>query len=236
MLQDNLAKVVLSYTGDWKKDEFLARVTAMFEHHAVPVRDSFKQLEGTRVVVGFVHATPDVRPADEEGKKYRVIATNVLMDTADSSTWEIKEGASGKYLVRNGMEDLSELAKGLSAHRADLPRVRNIAVSAGVAPQEFVAYVDGDEGEMAYGFAVARDNESNKIAVICSATNEVKEISEKLVVHATHLEGEEHKMANMELAANSDKGTMEAYYRKLYGYAPEYVNEIIKMINEHAFA
>jgi hypothetical protein len=234
MINDNLARIVVSYTGDWPKEEFLQQITAMFDSHAVPVRDSFKKLTDN-AVVGFVFATPDVRPfEDDEVKKYRVVAGNILMDQEDSTTWELKQGASGKYLCRHGSEDLSVLAQGMARKLPTRPRMGNIALTAGVAVKEFIAYVDPDEGEVQYGYAVERDNDT--IAVLSATTQQTVEISEKLVVHATHLMGQDEKMNNMELAGNSDKTSMEQYYRKLYSYAPEYVSEIIKMINEHAFA
>jgi hypothetical protein len=237
MVRDNLARVVIAKTGDWTKDEFLQQVTSMFNSLAIPVRDSFKELAGSNTVVGFVYSTPDIRTFETEDEgKYRALASNILMDTEDRTTWELKEGASGKYLCRHGMEDLSELAQGICTRRGNSPRLSSIAISAGVAPQEFVAWVDSDEGEVSYGYAVERDEDSGKLSVLSSTTNEVKEISEDLVVHAVHLNGEDQKMANMTLAANSDKGNMTEYYKKLFSYAPEYVAEIIKMINQHSFA
>ncbi len=236
LVNDNLARVVLAYTGDWTKDEFLQKVTAMFDSHAVPVRDSFKRLTDNSVV-GFVFSQPDIRTFDKEDEnKYRPVTANVLMDRDDESTWELKEGASGKYLCRHGMEDLSELAKGMYNKRVGYPTIRQLASEGDVAPQEFVAYVDPDEGEVSYGYAIERDKDAGTVAVLSYTTQEVQEVSDKLIIHATNLMGEDQKMANLELAANSDKSAMEQYYKKLFNYAPDYIAEIMKMINQHAFA
>ena len=234
LINDNLARVVFAFTGDWTKEQFLQKVTAMFDSHAVPVRDSFKKLTDN-AVVGFVFAQPDVRTFDKEDEnKYRPITANVLMDTEDKSTWELKEGASGKYLCRHGMEDLSELARGLYNKRVGYPTIRQLASEGDVAPQEFVAFVDPDEGEVSYGYALERSE--GKVSVLSAVTQQVQEVDEKLIIHATNLMGEDQKMANLELAANSDKSAMEQYYRKLYNYAPEYIAEIMKMISQHSFA
>jgi hypothetical protein len=158
------------------------------------------------------------------------------MDTADETTWELKEGASGKYLCRHGMEDLSKLAKGIYHKRSNYPCVANLAISAGVAPKEFAAWVDPDEGEVSYGYVVERDDEARTLTVLSNASSETKEIPESLIVHAVNLMGEDEKMANIALAANSDKTAVEKYYRQLFSYAPDYVAEIIKMVNDHSFA
>lgn len=235
MASDGLARVIVSYTGDLKGEDFRLALSKKFSGLGMPIRHSFKQLTANSVV-GWVSANREVREYDEpqEKGKYRLIASNILMDRDDQTTWELKETESGgKYLSRQGIEDLSELAGSLVIHKTGVPRIAAMA-SIETAETEFVAFVNQEEGEVDYGYVIGKTEKGNKI-VLSAITDTEVEVEAKYVVTAIDMEKADQKVWGKELAA-SDKNAMVEYYKQAYGYAPEYVQEIIQMINQHSYA
>ncbi len=234
MVTDTIARVVVAYTGDDKGDVFLANLTKLMNGLAQPVRNSFRRLTPNSVV-GFVAANRETRVYDQDQdlNKYRAVTANILMDRDDSSMWEMKEGAAGTYLCRQGVEDLSELTASLVSRRTGVPRLSAVAMAT-VAPKELVAYVDPQSHEIDYGLVVS--SADGKVTLVSAATQEPVEANAKLVVHAAYLDDAEQKCLGIETADAGDKSKMVEYYRKAYPYAPEYVSALIEMINKHAFA
>jgi len=68
--------------------------------------------------------------------------------------------------------------------------------------------------------------------------DETVEIQMAQLVEVINLDGEDAKAAGTVMAAEvaADKNAMTEYYRKMFSYAPDYVQKIIDMINSHAFA
>src|SRR5690606_20902696 len=107
MVTPSLAKVVVTLTGNIPtKEEVRAEMAGLFKDLASPVLNSFREIENTgpiRTIVGFVKTCAAVK--DIDGKPVegmRVVASNILMDEQDKSLWEIRNGATGKYLVLQG--------------------------------------------------------------------------------------------------------------------------------------
>lgn len=235
MINEKTAKVVIATTGQFSKDSFLQTVATMFDGLATPVRNSFKKITD-HAVVGFVTSVREIRDYNESNDtlRYRAIASNILMDKDDESTWELREGASGKYLARQGVEDLSELANRAYTRKVGVPSLASIAV-ASVTPQEFVAYVDSTEGDMDYGFVVSRSD--NELQVMASSSEELTTISYDQVVHAAHLDADElPTVKGKVLAAADDKAAMIDYYKQVYAFDPSYVQLIIEQIESMNYA
>jgi hypothetical protein len=237
MCGDGLARVVLSFTGDLRGDDFRYGVSKLFGEQACAVKDSFRQLTANSVV-GYVSANRQVREYDapKDSGRYRALASNILMDRDDQTTWKLTETESGsKYLCRHGIEDLSELAQEVATRRTGVPRISAIA-SAEVATKEFVAFVNS-EREMDYGYAVGESD--GKLCILSAATQEEVLVDPKVIVAALNLMGSDDKEMGREMAMDQysqDKSGMISYYKQAYNYAPDYVQKIIEMINQHAFA
>lgn len=237
MLSDKVARVVLSTSGSMDKDQILSKISTMFGGLATPVRNSFRKLTDNSLV-GFLVAAKEVRPFDPvtEGQKYRALASNILMSKDDQTTWELKEGASGKYLCRQGVEDLSELTAAVRSHRVGIPTLANIEVST-ISPQEFVGFVGADSGDMDYGFVVARTE--NDIEVLSLNTKSSVVTSKTSVVQAIHFDGDElPEMKDAAIAKLSPESvdSLKSYYTKLYAYAPDYLAKVIDVIEQQAAA
>lgn len=235
MLDERTVRVILSTSGAFDRESLQAKTAELFKGLATPVRNSFRRLTDNSVV-GFVVGVRTVRDYDAavDGTKYRAIASNILMDKGDSSTWELREGASGDYLCRTGIEDLSELAQTIYVRRVGVPALASVAVAA-VQPKEFAAFVDVEAGEMDYGFVTASDGDT--LSVVSSTSRKVCTVPTACVVQAAHMADDEQPVvAGIEAAALNDAQTMIDYYTKAYGYAPEYLAKVIEIINQHAAA
>jgi hypothetical protein len=246
MVSPTLARVVLSYTGEMPADSSTVhnQIANLFQGEASAVVGSFSQLTkhgDLKSLIGFVKASREVIPYEDaavtagaEGK-YKAMASNLLMDKSDESMWEIRSGATGKYLAKQAHSDLSELVHMATANVHGLPRFTQIA-SVPVATTEFASFVDVESEDVMSGFVVA--STENLIKVFCFETQSVVEAGYDQLVEVVELDAQEAKIKDMEMTKEvaSDESTMIEYYRKAYSYAPEYVNLIIDMIRQHRFA
>lgn len=233
MVNDEVARVVVSYTGNPTPAELFHSMSGMFKGLASPVRNSFRKLTESSAV-GFVCSNREVRQYDAaDSTKYRVLASNMLMDNDDESLWSLHEGASGAYLTRKGNEDLSELVHASMHRRSGTPMLSSV-LSAVVADREFVAFVNPVTASMDYGYVVDRGDES--LAVLSVESKEVAKVDPQLVVHSAALMGSDEEVYGHRLVAAADKQSMVDYYTKAYGHAPEYLAKLIDLINQHAFA
>jgi hypothetical protein len=233
-----LAKVVVSVVGKYSRDELSQAIAGLFDNQASVVANSFRSVGDTKDMVGFVTAhreTVDYEEATRD-RKFRAVASNMLMDETDQTMWELKEGASGKYMVRNGIEDLSELAT-----RAVMRRPGSVTMAAlafrSAAPREIAAFVDPKDCTIDYGFIIGSNDSKRTIQVLSYTSREVQEIASDLAVDIQQLEPHEVTASGMpELSASADRQTMVDYYKKAYGFNPDYVQMLIDMIDQHSVA
>lgn len=235
-----LAKVVLNMAGHPDSPiEIRAAIAKLFKGQASAVEGSFRwatRQGDIKTAVGFVKANVDVREFDEkaEAGKYRVMSANLLMDNEDRSLWEVREGAQAKYLARQGNEDLTALVHMATARVSGSPRLVQVA-SGQPATKDFVAFVDVSTEEVRYGFAVTSAFEG-KVTVIATDDESPVEVAEANIIDVFELDQEEHARLSATAANGLSKEAMIEYYKKAYSYSPEYIQEIIKMIDQHAFA
>lgn len=239
MVTPTLARVMLTYTGEvpMQHEEIRAQVAKLFDGLASPVAESFRKVTHG-VIAGFVKTAREVREFDANlvtAGKMKEMASNLLMDKTDESLWEKKSGASGDYIVRQGNDDLSKLVH-LAHHRQmGQPTFAHLA-SMPAEQKEFAAFVSSDSEEVEHGYVVASAN--GKMTVVPYGSDEPVEVQVAQLVEVINLDGEDSKKLGTQMAAEvaSDKSAMVEYYRKAYSYAPDYVQMIIDMINQHAFA
>lgn len=238
MITPSLAHVVVTYTGNAPtQEEIRAGMAKMLNGQAVPVAQSFRKVTDG-VVAGFVKAGREVREYDEQlvtAGKMKVMASNLLMDTEDQALYEVKESASGKYMVRQGNDDLSALVHLACRMQVGQPTFAHIA-SVPVEPREFAAYVSPDTEEVEHGYVIA--SAEGKMTVLPCGSDTPTEITSAHLVEVVNLDGEDVKAFGKEMAAGvaGDKAAMIEYYKALYGYDPAYLAQVIQCINMHAFA
>lgn len=241
MVSPTLARVVLNMSGvpETALDMRVA-VAKLFKNQASAVEGSFRWADRNgdiKSVVGYVRCNNDVREFDQktEGDKYRVMSSNLLMDKEDKTLWQVRSGAGeSKYLARDGNEDLSDLVHLATDYKSMSPRLAQMA-SAAPASRDFVAFVDRVTEEVRYGFAIGA-SANNVLTVLATDSDDPVDVPESDVVEVNELDAEEHASVSTAAADGLSKEAMIEYYRKAYSYSPEYIAEIIKTIEQHAFA
>lgn len=243
-LSDSVARVTVSCSRNLTGEDLAAKVSASLGEGVAPIRNSFRFLNDDRTfAVGYValcRATRVVEDATKISASYRVLANNLFLDEADKSMWELKDGVAGKYMVRTNEEDLTEL---LSMVRASpmggTPRMSRISAAA-AEMHELVAFVTLDSWvpDVDYGFCVGT-NADGSYDVLSYTTQQVTNVKAEAAVGTYALDGEQFdafkgSKASLKVSAGFDKGPVIEYYKKAYGYAPEYLALKIKMIEQQA--
>ena len=225
-----LAKVVISYTGDVSADYIHETLAKRMDYQATPVKASFKRIR-PGVAVGFIRANRAVRSVtkNEISAGYRVMSSNSLMDNEDKSLWEVKDGAAGKYLARHGQEDLTALVQASVQRRTDVPSLRHITI-AKASKSELVAFVD-DEGDMDYGFAVATNDEAVKVLSFVRRIPVTASYDQVVSISPVAIPKNIADVVTASLTPEEKKQSID-YYKRLYGYSPEYVRLVIDQINQ----
>lgn len=241
MVGDRVAKVIVNVGAANLRNMASVHdaIVAKFDGNAAPVADSFTWLIPGQSMIGFVASTRVTREVDDADIKagYRVLSTNLYMDASDESLWEMKDGAGGRYLARQGHDDLSSLIEATrSSPRGSTPRMASV-MAASAQPKEFVAFVyDAGYGipSVEYGFCLAR--KAGTIEVICQSNGEKVTASEDTIVssHQVSLKEAQQRInaAKKITAAATAAMSIEEYYRTAYSYAPEYVAKIMQQIAE----
>lgn len=239
LLSPKVARVIANSVGNMSKAEFGDRLSAIFENRATAVRSSFRWLAEGTSAIGFVHLQQPVRAFDQKNvtAKYQRINANLFMDKADESVWEVKPGSGGSYLSRTGEDNLAELIEASRiSPRGSTPRMNSV-VSASARAREFVAFVDVTAGVVDYGFCLESANGDH--VVLSSTTTQTVNVSAASVVGVYDINIPPHvhnAIKGTKVQAATDKATMIDYYRRAYGYAPEYLEEIIKQIEAMSVA
>jgi len=224
------------------REELAAAITRATEGKFTPVLGSFRSIPGARVpaMVGFVTSNKEVITSDEPRyKTLRPITASSMLDAADQSLWDVRQGEDGKpYVIRALDEDMTTLLASYSVRDIAAPSLREMASI--TQPENFVSYVDLSLGELKHGFVVAT-LEDGQLSVLATDAETAAVIPESCVVEVALL-GDQTK----EIAADvsiDDKNfdskspaSMVEFYKALYGYAPGYVKSIEDQINSHATA
>lgn len=225
-----LAKVIISYTGQVDREYIRKTLTDKLSGAATPVVSSFKEVK-PGVAVGFIKATKDIRSVSDKQitAGYRAMGGNVLMDKSDNTLWDVKNGAAGKYLVRQEQEDLTALVMAAAHRRADVPRLSQITVAAAAA-KELVAFVDAD-GDVDCGFAMKGNDSAVKVMSFNRRIPVTVDYDTVVSISKLQIPREIHNqvIASMTPAEKSDA---KAYWEKLFFWAPDYLRRIKDYVDE----
>lgn len=240
MVNDKLAKIVISYSGKVGPADISRAVSNQLKGLGSIVESSFRPLEISglgKMAIGFVKANREVRmPTDAELKaNYRILSSNILRSNEDRSLWELKKGKNTTYLARHGNDDLSDLV-GLCTAKAHPTSCVTLAVQASIKPEnyDFVSFVN-EFGELDYGFVV---NASAKQAKVVAYSNrDVKLVDAGAIVDSLEVKIDPltAKAVKERVLADTKDGStadMVDYYRELFSYDEEYMNEFIKDVKE----
>ncbi len=246
LVNSRVASIIVATTGPVNSAELRSAVQARLSDAVSPIAGSFRWLDADRTAAhGFVaRVNPcvmlDGKTPVESG--FRMVASNMYLSEADQSTWDLKSGGAGQYMVRHGEDDLGELLEASRAgSRSGAPRMAAIA-SAVAQPTEFVAFVNSmgtAAPSMDYGFCVGV--EGDKYRLVCSTYDKPITVRANEVVSVHTLDNKEiaalyasGSSKNKIAASAYDKAGSAEYYKKLYSYAPDYLKLVLKEIDEMA--
>lgn len=231
ILDDAVARVLCAFNREVDSNEARLAIAHSFNNQVSVIDNSFRLIPGCNknrpIMAGFVRTNRMVRDyKDESG--YKVMATNILMDTKDESLWQLSTSPAGdKYLTRKDSEDLSELLA--------MARVRDVSVTtlkelADVATLgEYVSFVDTASQEVRYGYSVKAGVDST--IILPRDSKELISIANVLIVEIANLNGSDQ----IEEVSNTDK-ELKDYYKELYSYAPDYYKQVEEIIKSRATA
>lgn len=242
MVTPNLAKVTVSFQEGASRQDIAASLTHALNGAGSAVEGSFRAV-GKTSAIGFVSASKETRPVDtpaEIARNYRILAGNMYLDNKDKSLWELKEGASGKYLARNGVDNLESLIQASRVSpTGSMPRLSRI-VSAQVTKHEFVAFIKQSDWstDVSYGFCLA--NTGDSLTIVTEDSKET--VSADRVVASYTFEDKKPKNVKSSVF-DQPINTMKEYYKLAYGgqdgsagdqAQQDYVAAIIDQIDQMA--
>lgn len=248
---DKALRVVASFNREPSKLE-VAEVLSdrIFGKRAAIVPMSFRRRDhgtGSRVVLsGFMKSAQAVREAAEKDKLKEVASgSNTYMDETDNSIWKLDK--DNDRLVSMMGEDLSEVLETASEHVSPGVLRQPVLALAGVADKidgpdntQYIAYLNPelDEPAVSFGARVGED------AVLDRATGSVVEIAQNLVIESHNMRGRDKMLAygddtmkepKPDSMSAYKKDEMVEYYRQVYGYNPQWLDQFEKVINQGAW-
>lgn len=235
-----VAKVIATFVGRMPAQDALDRITAVLGNRARPIQASFRWLEEHRAAIGFVTVSKAVKEFNSSVEaKMQKMNANLFLDQKDESLWKLEQGSGGKYLTRQGTDNLAELLEASRiSPRGGTPRMSSI-LSASVRTSQFAAFVPEDGQMMDYGFCVGVGEGAYKVQSY--TTGQTAVVSQDAVVGVYTVDLPPHITANLGAAptpkgikASADTDAQSEYYRKAYAYAPAYVDLLIKQVEQMA--
>ena len=239
---DKLARVILAHVsidGKMSPQRISAAIAEKFDNMVAPVERSFVAIDD-KTMVGYVRANVAIVPVTEKELKegYRVMGsaeTNVVMSNKDRSLWNVRRGTAGTILSRQSKADMAEVIAS-KIEPSSSPLRFNVMASAMPEKREFASFVT-DNGEIDHGFCV-RVNASRGVAEIMSMSTKQPVLVEaqRFVSRAeVKIPKSAHRVAAAKIAENAGDvpvNNIRAYYDAVYAYAPDYLAEVQKTIDD----
>jgi hypothetical protein len=244
VVNPRVAQVLVNVSAAADSESIAASITKQLKETAAPIQGSFRWLQRGASMIGYVATFNGTRVLD--GKQsleagYRCIASNLYLDNQDKTLWELKSGASGQYLSRQGRDDLSELIEAARVSpRGSMPRMHAI-VNASAAPKTLVAFVNSiglGNPSIDYGFCLGQTTDGRTVIAARDYSAPVA-VTASEIVGVYNVDGREvHKLVTAALKETAAGKVPTAdsieYYKKLYSYAPDYLKKVIKEVEEQA--
>lgn len=244
-LSDSVLRTVLSFNRQPSRVEVETALATVFGGSCEIIPGSFRlALDKRRVssrptVCGYVKPKQATLPADAVARMEEK-ASNTYMDDEDHAWWLDEERGE---LIKLAQEDLSDILDAATAHlsprgqgsRRPLEMLASVQDEVvGSANTEYLAFVDPEKAELAFGVRVGDDH------VLERESGEVVEITQDLVVASETFKG----MDRVETAAgemdvkepvDTEMNSLSDYYRKIYGYNSSFFDRWDEIIKGRAY-
>lgn len=255
-----LAKVTCSFSKDHlEQEQAYVAVQAALGKGLMPIKASFRWLDESRrdSAIGFVYQPNHVEfiAGDAVPAHYRQIAGNIYMDENDKSMWDMKQGAGGKYLSRQGVENLSAMLETARVSpRGSQPRMSKV-LSAAVGPRELVAFVDIGRRSASMDYGVVLSTGDKSTLVLSHTQVEPVTVSNDLIVASYQINSKEvpalpkervdaFKKMKAQSASHVERQraagvydphlTPQEYWTLQYSYNQAYLDKVLKQVEEMA--
>lgn len=201
-------------------------VSDALKHEASTIPNSFRALPHENAYIGYVVPNNKIRDYTEQNlSKMQVLCSNMLMDKTDESIWVVNSSSNGKYLCRQTEEDLSELIQLAKVRIPSVPTCEKVMANVGRTTMEYAAFVDPHKQSVRFGFVTAANE--NEVSILARDSGRVLTVDKQLIIESADLtdQFEEVAYTNQELTD---------YYKKVYGFDPDYFNDLDEIINQRA--
>lgn len=242
MVTPKVAKVIISYSGKVTPDYIASEISKSLNGLGSVVESSFHPIEvdgytSTNLAVGYVRTNREVRmPTKQEMQaSYKVLSSNILMSNEDRSLWEVKKGKNTTYLARHGTDDLSGLLD-LCTAKVSVMSSETHALQASVMPQKYdvITFVN-EMGDCDFGFVLAANDVQTKVVAYSTKSARVIPNASVMTSCECKIDPLLAKAVKRRVMANTQDGStadMEAYYRELFSYDPQYMQEFLDAVKE----
>lgn len=256
LVSPTVAKVIVAHTFDGGVNQNRDALASVLGESASLIPNSFRAINTDNphahrlLSVGFVSAnTLSEELTETRASALKEIAKNVLMDDHDNSMWQVTQASDGrKFIRRQHNEDLAELMATASVVNTGsvIPR-RFTEISSTTVDHagsfNYVAYVDVASHQVNYGYVVEEASAYNgfKATIQPRDSEEAVYVGAALIVEAAYNVDPNNRLTSavkqhVEEAGIPDTEALKAYYRKEYGYGPEFLRELEAEIDQHAVA
>jgi hypothetical protein len=218
-------RVVVSCVAG-EKDRMAHAISEALKHEASVVPGSFRKLPQENAHVGYIVPNNKVRDYNQKTlSSMQVLCSNMLMDNNDESIWTVKSSGDTKYLCRQSEEDLSELIQIAKVRSTQIPSCSAVLANVGTTVLEYAAFVDPHKNTVRFGFITAANERD--VSILARDSGRVVTLDKQLVIESADLSNEFEEVAysNQELTD---------YYRQVYGFDPDYFNDLDDVINQRA--
>lgn len=256
LVSPTVAKVVVAHSHRGTTAENRAALASLLEGRGNVIPHSFREIETDNahqrrmLSVGFVGANVlSEELSEERASQLKEIAKNVLMDDTDNSMWQVTQASDGrKFIRRQHNEDLAELMTATASVNPAAIVPKHFTEIAGTTvdtsgPFTYAAYVDADTHQVRFGYVVEHATVYNgyKHTILPRDASEVEYVSASLIVEAAYNVDPNNRLTTarnrlMETAGIPDIDAVKSYFRKEFGYGPEFLRELEAEIDEHAVA
>lgn len=242
----NIARAIITQSNVSDAGQLHQLIGKKLNHLGRSIAASFVPLDDSgNTLMGFVVRNVQVKPVTQKEltASYQVMAkSNICMDTKDNTLWDIKRGPAGVMLSRHNAGDV-----GTALAAAVTPNVTNMRIStvASVqpAPRQFVAFVT-PQGQIDHGFVTSVNRREGKAEVVSASTKKAVIINNMMVVTAAEVEvpAQIHRAVTAatgvaDYTAKDVKiGDIRDYYKHVYSYDQDYLNLVMKNIDDMALA
>lgn len=203
------------------------------------------------LIQGFMIPAKESVPFTEHTKGFHSLSSSLYQDESEH-LWNLQRTEHGNYLVRaNNIEDPAEIMELMQACCSTIQRgsdqnfFQAVASSANaredIAASDYVQYQH--EGAMHFGFALAgveHEDIENAIAVVNPSADRLDIIAHEQIVGNAEfgyaIAGATFDpLDDFASLSGATNDTLVEYYRKVYGFNPEYFSKLEAIIQGHRF-